>query len=964
MAPLDQLASEVLSTPRAQLGATYRLQMHAGFTLRDARAVLDYLHALGITHLYLSSLVAAKPGSTHGYDVIDHGRLNPELGTIDDLVALASAARERGMGLLLDTVPNHMSVGGPNAWWQDVLEHGRSGRYADHFDIAWDDHPREPLRGKVLLPILGERYGAALAGGQVRVAFAQGAFQLQVNDAVLPLDPRSYAAFLAPLVEAMPADDNPVNNEFRSILTSIRNLPPHDDTARAAERWDETVAIKRRLAAVAEHNPDVSEAIVARVAEVSASAEELDHLIEAQAYRPCYWRVASDEINYRRFFDVNDLAALATERENVFADVHRLTFQWLADGLADGLRIDHVDGLFDPRQYLERLQVGYRMARAEKLLAEHPESYPGLTWTEARPQLVERFTEAPERSLTVVVEKILGPRERLPDDWATDGTTGYEFANVVGGLFVDPAGERPLTAAYQRFTERIQPFHELVYQCKFLVLQSSLTSELHVLAGHLDRLAQANRWNRDFTLNGLRHALREVIACFPVYRSYVTNSVSPADRDMVQRAIRAARRRNPSMGDEVFGFIRDTLLLRHPTPNDPVAQERFVGKFQQLTAPVMAKGFEDTALYRDARLIALNEVGGHPARFGLAPAEVHAFLQTREPGGLSPLSTHDTKRSEDVRARIAVVAELAEEFGKHVERWAALNEPLRIELDGGVIAPDRNEEWLLYQSLLGAWPVDGLNPTFVDRMCQYMTKVLREAKVNSSWLNPDAAYDEAVAQFIRHILDRDLSAEFLDHFATFEERVRQVGQINSLAQTLIRCTAPGVPDTYQGTEFWDDSLVDPDNRRPVDFAARADALRELDGGHFSDPRRTKLLVMSRALRLRRSRPALFRDGSYVPLPILGPLAEHAFAFARMQASDAVLVVVPRCIAKLRGDDSFAWGETAVELPETLQGREWASALTGVHTTDRDGRLPLRELFALLPVACLSSGTTDGQPTHR
>ncbi len=404
MAPLDRLTSEVLSAPAAQLGSTYRLQMHAGFTLRDARGVLDYLHALGVTHLYLSSLLTAKPGSTHGYDVIDHSRLNPELGRDDDLIELATAARNRGMGLLLDIVPNHMSIGGANSWWQDVLEHGRSGRFADHFDIAWDDHPRAPLRGKVLLPILGERYGAALEGGQIRVAFAHGAFQLLVNDLALPLDPRSYAVLLSPVAEALPADDNPVHNEVRSILTAIRNLPPRDDTARAAERWDETIAIKRRLAAIGEQNAEVGEAIMTRVASVSASPDELDHLIEAQAYRPCYWRVASDEINYRRFFDVNDLAALATERENVFTDVHRLPFQWLADGLAEGLRIDHVDGLFDPKQYLERLQVGYRLARAEKLLAERPDEYPGLKWAEARPHLVERFHEPSTRSLTVVVE--------------------------------------------------------------------------------------------------------------------------------------------------------------------------------------------------------------------------------------------------------------------------------------------------------------------------------------------------------------------------------------------------------------------------------------------------------------------------------------------------------------------------------------------------------------------------------
>ena len=917
-------------------GSTYRLQMHAGFTLRDAARLLDYLYALGVTHVYTSSLLAAKPGSTHGYDVTDHTRLNPELGTDADLAALSAALKARRMGLLLDTVPNHMSIGGPNAWWRDVLEHGRASRYADHFDVAWDEHPREPLRGKVLLPVLGERYGAAIDGGVFRVEFDRGAFGLRVYENTLPLDPSSYALLLAPLVNPEPAADDPAGIELRSILTAVRHLPARDDRERAADRLAETVAIKRRLAALAEQHPAVGEALVARAAAVTASPAELDRLIDAQAYRPCYWRVASDEINYRRFFDVNDLAALATEREAVFADVHQLVFRWLADGVADGLRIDHVDGLFDPKLYLDRLQAGV------------PDS--------ARP-------------LYVVVEKILALREQLPPDWATAGTTGYEFAAQLGGLFVDPAGERPLTDAYRRFTGRDERAADVVYRCKFAVLQSSLTSELHVLAGHLDRVAQAGRWSRDFTLNGLRHALREVLASFPAYRSYVADAASDADKSMIHRAVRAAYRRNPPLGREVFDFIRDTLLLKDPPDGSGsddyrAAQRRFAGKFQQLTAPVTAKGVEDTALYRFNRLVGLNEVGGHPARFGTPPDDLHAFLAARGPGGLSPLSTHDTKRSEDVRARLAVLSELAGEFGERVERWAELNRRHKAEVEDGVVAPDGNEEWLLYQTLLGAWPLGGSDAEFTRRIQAYMTKALHEAKENSSWLNPNTAYDDAVAAFVERILDPIQSAEFLADFEPFQRTVSRYGMTISLAQTLVRCTAPGVPDTYQGTEVWDFSLVDPDNRRPVDYARRRELLRSLDDA--TDRRqlarelaarpedgRAKLFVISRALRLRRERAELFTRGGYEAVSAAGARVGCVFAFVRQLGTQAVLVAVPRLVARLGPPGGPAdWGDTRLHLPDGLAGRRWADLFTGRSLTAGDGRLTAADLFADFPVVCL------------
>ena len=993
---LDRLAADAtrLAASRRRVpGATYRLQMHVGFTLRDATRVVPYLHALGVTHAYTSSLLAAKPGSTHGYDVMSHDRLNPEIGTEEEFAAFAAALRERGMGLVIDTVPNHMSVGCDNAWWSDVLEHGPSSPYADYFDIAWQDHPRERLHGKVLLPVLGEPYGQAVDGGQFKPAFDGGAFYLKLYGRCLPVDPRTYGMILAPALDAAREEvgaeaDGVV--ELASIMNAIRHLPPRDepDPARVAEGRVETAVIKRRLAELGDRFPEVAGCVRRAVDRLAgtpgdpASFAALDQLLDAQAYRPSFWRVASDEINYRRFFDVNDLAALSTEREEVFRGVHRKLFEWLGAAAADGLRIDHPDGLFDPQQYCARLQTYFRLACARHLLDTRPDDYPGLAWDQAEGALKARFEATPAgHPLYVVVEKILGPDEVLPADWATDGTTGYEFLNVVNGLFVDPRREPDVTRAYEGFTGADDRFDELVYQKKFLILQSSLSSELHMLAHQLDRLAQAERWSRDFTLNGLRHALREVVACFPVYRSYVNGGVHDTDRIYIQRAIRRARLRNPLLGRAVFDFIRDTLLLRDP-PSGPAseeyraAQKRFAGRFQQLTSPVMAKGLEDTAFYVYNRLVSLNEVGGEPSRFGWPPDRVHRYFRERAeayPAALSPLSTHDTKRGEDVRARINVLSELPDEWGRRVHRWADLNRRHKVEVDEGVTAPDPNEEYLLYQTLVGAWPLgpvvgEGLR-AFVDRIKAYINKALHEAKVHTSWINPDAEYDAAVAEFVERILDPDRSGEFLADLRDFQRTVSHYGMFNSLAQTLVRCTAPGVPDTYQGTELWDFSLVDPDNRRPVDYDLRARLLGELDERAAGDRRalvrdlldrkddgRVKLYTVSRALRVRRERPDLFATGGYTPVPAAGTKADNVFAFLRTTDSAAVLVAIPRMVVELLGTGAGTpvgprvWGDTVLRLPEGLSGRPWENVFTGERIAG--GELPAVSVFAEYPVALL------------
>jgi (1->4)-alpha-D-glucan 1-alpha-D-glucosylmutase len=623
-----------------------------------------------------------------------------------------------------------------------------------------------------------------------------------------------------------------------------------------------------------------------------------------------------------------------------------------------------------------------RLAAARHLLEMKPDDYPGLTWSAAEGPLKERFAGDPQRPLYVVVEKILGEGEPLPESWVTDGTTGYEFINLINGLFVDSAHERGMSQVYRELTGEDTRFEELVYRCKFHVLQSSLASELHMLAHQLDRLAQAQRWSRDFTLNGLRHALREVIACFPVYRSYVNGEVAERDKVDILRAVGRAKRRNPLLGRAIFDFIRDTLLLKDPpsgpgTPEYRAAQRRFAGKFQQVTAPTMAKGFEDTALYVYNRLVSLNEVGGEPGRFGRSPAEVHQALRERAakfPGGLSPLSTHDTKRSEDVRARINVLTEMPDPWAARVGRWMELNQGHKIDVGDGQLALDANEEYLLYQTLIGAWPVEDLTAAnrseFVTRIQAYMNKALHEAKVHTSWINPNPEYDAATAEFVARILDPARAGQFLADFETFQRNVSHFGMFNSLSQTLLKVTAPGIPDTYQGTELWDFSLVDPDNRRPVDYDRRAHLLAKLDdrsGGpaglarelvEHKEDGRIKLYVLSRALRFRREHPQLF-TGSYIPIDVFGPGAGHVFCFARTAGDAWALIVVPRLIANLvRADDRpptgpQVWGETALLLPSEAPAVSWANLFTGeAIEPPADRAVPMARVLGSFPVALL------------
>jgi (1->4)-alpha-D-glucan 1-alpha-D-glucosylmutase len=1008
MANAESLLIETLGMIEARRripAATYRLQFHAGFTFRDAGRIVHYLHDLGVTHCYASPYLQARPGSVHGYDIINHNALNPEIGTAEDYNAWTDALAAHGLGQIMDIVPNHMGIAAnENGWWIDVLENGMASPYANYFDIDWTASTRPELHGKVLLPVLGEPYGKILEAQQLRLEYHAGAFQLAYFELRFPVGPRSYGLILGHVLSELVGrvdKESPAMLEYLSILTAVRNLPPRSDSdpARVAERLREKEVIKRRLAALCDENAEVRKALEQTVRQYNGTAGEphsfdrLDELLNDQPYRLAFWRVASDEINYRRFFDINELAALSMEREEVFAATHGLILRLLQEGRLDGVRIDHPDGLYDPKQYLERLQESYLVGCAQTLFASNP-AFAGQEWHAVERHLRQLIAEGRRqggspslrRPMYAIVEKILMAGEPLAEDWPTHGTTGYDFLNRVNGLFVDAGAAEPFTRIYHDWIRDDQSYAETVYQKKFLILQSALSSELHMLAHQLDRLAQRDRWSRDFTLNSLRHALRLVIAGFPVYRSYISDEgVRDLDRDYIRRAVRRARHHSAGLSSALFAFIRDTLELR-PRPglfDDAYVyeQRRFAGKFQQVTAPVMAKGMEDTAFYVYNRLVSLNEVGGDPGRFGTAPADVHRYFEERRtqwPVALSSTSTHDTKRSEDVRARLNVLSELPGEWAESVRRWSAMNQVHRVALEDGP-APDANDEYLYYQTLLGAWPLEPAGDEemarFVQRVQGFMNKALHEAKVHTSWINPDPAYADAIRQFVAQTLDAQASRPFLDDLRAFERKVAHFGLFNALAQTLIKLTAPGVPDTYQGTELWDFSLTDPDNRRPVDYDRRVRLLAELRERSAANGRlpelardllarredgRIKLYLTWRALTCRRDRPGLFTSGEYLPLTADGPQCDHVFAFARRSGDRCAVVAVPRLLTRLVPEMSrmplgaAVWQDTALALPE------WpARALTNVFTGERlalSGARPqsllLARMFAHFPVALL------------
>ncbi|HTW66849.1 MAG TPA: malto-oligosyltrehalose synthase [Bryobacteraceae bacterium] len=955
--------------------ATYRLQFNKTFTFDQAAGLVEYLDDLGITDIYASPFLMARPGSMHGYDVTDQSKFNPEIGTEDSFARLAQALEQHKMGLIADVVPNHMCISHPsNPWWWDVLENGPSSPFARYFDIDWRP-PKEELVNKVLLPVLADQFGRVLENQEIRIVFDEGQFHAAVYGTNLPLAPGTWTMILDPAVTQLREKLGPSHEhvaELESIITALSHLPgtTETDDAKIRERQRERDIVKRRLSELLEASPEARAAIDRALAEINGrrgepgSFDRLERLLGSEAYRLSFWRVAMDEINYRRFFDINDLAAIRVEDPEVFAAVHALIFDLVRRGYIRGLRVDHPDGLFEPEKYFRSLQDGCKAWRAGS--NGHSERDPNAMFY-------------------IVAEKILTGHEPLRTEWEVQGTTGYEFLNLVNGLFVDIGKHKAFEQLYRRFTGWSEAFDDLACDSKRLILQVAMSSELNVLARKLDRISEQHRWSRDFTLESLRDALREVLAAFPVYRTYIASGqtdVDARDRRQVATAIREAKRRNPAISESVFDFIQSVLLLERPSGIDDSQQaERniFVMRFQQLSSPVMAKGVEDTAFYRYYPLASLNEVGGDPSRFGASINAFHrrnAIRRELWPNSMSASSTHDTKRGEDVRARINVLSEIPGEWYNAIRNWRGLNRAAKTLL-GGHLAPDANEEYLLYQTLIGTWPLTPMNAaehhSYLQRIEGYMQKALHEAKVHTSWINPNSAYEQAVSEFVERVLEPAPGNRFLEEFRQFQAPIARAGIWNSIAQVLLKIAAPGVPDFYQGNEIWAFDLVDPDNRRSVDYEVRgkllanlrAQAARDRAGlvnGLRENPcdGAIKMYITSEALRFRREHDGLFSHGSYTGLSAEGNRARNVVAFTRTSQKKMIVALTGRFFLKLCNSHGRpigdVWGNTSVALPRKCRYEIFQDVFTGqtIGAETSDGRLvlPLSKVFSHCPVALL------------
>jgi (1->4)-alpha-D-glucan 1-alpha-D-glucosylmutase len=988
---LDELsASKSASVPLS----TYRLQFNKEFQFRDAHRLVPYLHRLGVSHCYASPILKARVGSAHGYDIIDHNQFNPEIGTEEEFRALVEELKARGMRVILDTVPNHMGIGpGSNPWWHDVLQNGRASAYADFFDIDWEPL-KEELRNKVLIPILGDTYGEELEKGNIRLGFDAGQFFVSYFDNVAPIDPRTIPLIFDELhsVDVRPPLLANAVEEFRQLLDEFRQLPPTSSTGAEAalRRQREVPRLSQRLAELS-RQPAIKALIERAVSSLNgrpgdpASFDQLHRLLEVQPYRLAFWRVSAEEINYRRFFDINDLVGLRMEDPRVFAETHHLIRRLLGQGLVHGLRIDHTDGLFNPVQYFARLQMLYAAAHCcgSEPTARTPNNGIEL---ELQHALAERG-DGHLAPLYLLVEKILERGEELPP-WPVDGTVGYDFANLVNGVLIDRRNERHFTTLYQRVIGGPVDAESIIYQSKKLIMLSALSSEVNVLSHLLDRISMDDRRARDFTRSVLRNVIRETIACFPVYRTYIDErgAISERDRHYIEVAVELAKRRNPEIAS-ALDFLRSILLLSGTDSGGSIygyqRQLYFALKFQQLTGPVMAKGLEDTTCYVYNRFTSVNEVGGSPADFGISLDEFHRGNELRArnwPHSMLATSTHDTKRSEDVRARLDVLSEIPRLWSANVLKWRRVNRLRKVELADGRLVPDNNEEFLLYQTIVGAMPVQLHSKhefsDFIQRIQRYMEKAVHEAKVNLSWLNPNPDYIAAMNNFIETILSPELRGKpnlFFESLQKFMPAVKYFGAMNALTQAFLKFTSPGVPDVYQGQELWDFSLVDPDNRRPVDFALRARCLEELEQQRrWTDQRnflqtllrdwqsgQIKLWLTQTLLSLRQQHRLLFGEGNYVPLFASGSREGHVIAFARESADHVAVVAAPRFTYTLMKGAmeppvGHVWGDTLLQLGPNLVGRELRNVFTGETVAVSNGRgLLCRELFGNFPLALLT-----------
>jgi (1->4)-alpha-D-glucan 1-alpha-D-glucosylmutase len=919
-----------VTKPTTTPGATARLQLHRDFTFDDAAACVPYLAELGITHLYTSPILRARPGSMHGYDIVDHGMVNPELGGEDGLYRLVAELRRHELGLIVDIVPNHMGGGGAdNAWWLDVLEWGRASPYADFFDIDWNP-PDPELRGKILVPFLGEPYGTCLERGDIRLRFDDGRLDATYGEHVFPIAFGFYQIVLGPVAAQLPD------------LIAV----PHTRTAMRAAVGKVRNGLRNLLATEAGQKA-MALALERYAPESPEGRARLHNLLERQHYRLVWWQAAADEINWRRFFDVTSLAGMRVELPQVFDATHATLLRLYGAGLIDGVRIDHIDGLADPRAYCRKLR-----RRLETSAATRP-------------------ADAPAGAPYIVVEKILIGHERLPADWQTDGTTGYDFMDQVGALLHGPQGEAPLTTLWEEITGNTADFEAEERAARRMTLRDALASELNATTAALHRVARRDLATRDYTLTAIRRAMVEILVNFPVYRLYAGLAGRPETDDrVIARATAAAKRSMRASDHPLLDMIGSWLGGEAPraSPPGPLRRERLraIVRFEQLSSPVAAKSVEDTAFYRYGRLLSRNEVGSNPGQFSLSPAAFHSACAERGrryPHALLATATHDHKRGEDVRARLAVLSEIPDEWATQLRRWTRLNAPLKREIDGGP-APDAADEFMLYEMLVGAWLPgvvggDGLMD-LAERVAAWQQKALREAKRHTAWVAPDEAYESACRDFLFQIIDPTRASHLWEEIANFAARIGPAGAINGLTQTVLRMTTPGVPDLYQGTDLWDGSLVDPDNRRPIDYALRRDMLAtrkapiqlmaDWQSGHI------KQAVVSRILDLRKQLPTLFASGNYQPLSIEGPGANNLIAFVRHANDDAVITIATIRSAVMLADHPLPiipadrWADTRVLLPRNWTGRNAHSVLDDAIIANQGDHLKVGALLANLPVA--------------
>lgn len=942
--------------------ATYRVQLNNNFRFADARKILDYLQSLGISDLYLSPILMSRKGSDHGYDVTDPTRINPDLGTEEEFSALQAELQERGMGLLLDTVPNHMAASAENPWWMDVLENGAQSAFAAFFDIEWHPHSRS-LDGKILLPVLGRPFGEVLESGEIKLSFQEGRFFFQYFDALFPLAPGSYHTILnhrAERLKELVGEESATYHEYAGILASLLELVRSDRRSgeTAADRRMRYESARERLWSLMKSSGEARNFVEENLREINgiegdpASYGFLQRLLAEQNYKLAFWQNLNESINYRRFFTIADLVGVRVEDPLVFEATHGYVLRLVSKNPFAGLRVDHIDGLRDPLAYLNKLQ--------------------------------ERLSSGDNREgkSYVVVEKILARQESLPDDWPVSGTTGYDYLNEANGIFVDAEGVGRIDEIYSAFIGRKQNFADVVYQKKKLVMSTLLGVEMRTLGRQLAELAAQDRYARELNRGQLIDALIEVTACLRVYRTYIRNMDVPAPAvQKIEQSVTQARNRATHLSPACFDFIRDVLLLLNPPhvlADQREARLTFVMRWQQFTGPILAKGLEDTALYVYHPLLSLNEVGGSPCASEVPSCnEYYAFLENRQlrwPASLDASSTHDTKRSEDVRARLNVLSELPDEWKGNLERWATLNAEHKQDV-GGQSVPDRNEEYYLYQTLLGVWPLDKESCAgLLERVQAHLVKAIREAMVHTRWTRPNQKHEDALQRFVANILSSQFSAEFLREFREFQKKVAYFGMINGLSQTLLKIAAPGVADFYQGSELWDLRLVDPDNRGAVDFDKRMAILETITNAeavesgrelhdlvqHWQDGR-IKMYLIWRAVHFRGEHQDLFREGELVPIQVAGRYGRNVIAFLRRRGEESALVVVPRFLSQVCAAicpiSDVDWGDTTLILPQEAP-REWNSVLTRTRLAsqkkDSGMSLMVNDLLRDFPVALCSA----------